>query len=448
MVVVGGDAGGMTAAAVARRRRSEAELEIVAFERTPHTSYSACGIPYLVGGVVTDPATLIARSPEVHRDRGLDVRTGHDVVGIDLDRREIAVVADGAQRREHFDSLLIATGAHPVRPRLPGIESHNVFGLQTLADGLAIRHVLDEEQPAHAVIVGGGYIGLEMAEALVARGVKVAVVEAVGQPMATLDPDMGALVADALRGIGVDLHLGVPVDGFESGTDGAVRAVRLGDASLPADLVVLGLGVRPASDLARDAGIDIGGSGGIVADTAMRTSAEGVWAAGDCVEVRHRVSGHTMAIALGTYANRQGRVAGITMTGGAAEFPGVIGTAIAKICAYEVARTGLHEEDARRAGFDPVSARIESTTRAAYFPGAQPMTVKAIADRRTGRLLGGQIVGKDGAAKRIDVMATGIWNDMTAEEFAMLDLSYAPPFGPVWDPVALAARKVADLVEQ
>jgi NADPH-dependent 2,4-dienoyl-CoA reductase/sulfur reductase-like enzyme len=446
MVIVGGDAGGMTAAAVARRRRGEDELEIVAFERTSHTSYSACGIPYLVGGVVTDPETLVARSPETHRDRGIDVRTGHDVVGIDLDRGEVAVVADGAQRREGFDSLLIATGAQPVRPRLPGIDAGKVFGLQTLADGLAIRRVIDDDKPAHAVVVGGGYIGLEMAEALVARGVAVAVVEAVEQPMGTLDPDMGALVADALRGIGVDLHVGVAVDGFEAGGDGAVQAVRVGDVTLPAELVVLGLGVKPGSELARDAGVHVGTSDGIVTDAQMRTSAEGVWAAGDCVEVRHRVSGEPMAIALGTYANRQGRVAGITMTGGVAEFPGVIGTAIAKICAYEVARTGLREEAARRAGFDPVSARVESTTRAAYFPGARPITVKAIADRRTGRLLGGQIVGKEGAGKRIDVMAAGIWNEMTAEEFAMLDLSYAPPFGPVWDPVALAARKVADLI--
>ncbi len=446
MVIVGGDAGGMTAAAVARRRRDEEDLQIVAFERTAHTSYSACGIPYLVGGVVTDADDLVVRTPASHRGRGVDVRIGHDVVGLDLARREIVVVADGSERREPFDLLLLATGAQPVRPRLPGIEARNIFGLQTLADGLDIRRMLEHERPEHAVVVGGGYIGLEMAEALVARGVKVAVVEAVDQPMSTLDLDMGALVADALRAIGVELHLGSAVDGFDTGSDGAVSAVRAGDRALAADIVILGLGVKPASTLARDAGIEVGTSGGIVTDAQMRTSAEGVWAAGDCVEVRHRVSGEAVSISLGTYANRQGRVAGITMTDGVATFPGVIGTAIAKICAYEVARTGLREQDARRAGFDPVSARVESTTRAGYFPGAEPVTVKAIADRGTGRLLGGQIVGKSGAGKRIDVLAAGIWNEMTAEEFAMLDLSYAPPFGPVWDPVALAARKVADLV--
>jgi NADPH-dependent 2,4-dienoyl-CoA reductase/sulfur reductase-like enzyme len=447
LVVVGGDAGGMTAAAMARRRRGPDELEIVAFERTAHTSYSACGIPFLVGGVVDDPDTLVARSPEQHRELGLDVRTGHDVLEIDLDRNEVRVAAEGVERREPFDKLLVATGAQPVRPELPGIDARNVLGLQTLADGLEIRRVLLDERPAHAVIVGGGYIGLEMAEAFVQRGLEVAVVEAIDQPMATLDPDMGALVADALRGIGVDVHLGVPVEGFETTNDGAVGAVVAGDATLPADLVVLGLGVRPASALARDAGITIGPSGGIAVDARMRTSAPNVWAAGDCAEVRHRVSGRPMAIALGTYANREGRVAGITMTGGTAEFPGVLGTAVAKICAYEVARTGLRESDARECGFDPVSAKIESTTRASYFPGATRITVKAVADRRTGRMLGGQIFGREGAAKRIDVMATAIWNEMTAADVAMVDLSYAPPFGPVWDPVAVAARKAADLVE-
>src|SRR5689334_4501524 len=351
----------MTAAAMARRRRGPDELEIVAFERTAHTSYSACGIPFLVGGVVDDPDTLVARSPEQHRELGLDVRTGHDVLEIDLDQNEVRVAAEGVERREPFDKLLVATGAQPVRPELPGIDARNVLGLPTLADGLEIRRVLLDERPAHAVIVGGGYIGLEMAEAFVQRGLEVAVVEAIDQPMATLDPDMGALVADALRGIGVDVHLGVPVEGFETTNDGAVGAVVAGDATLPADLVVLGLGVRPASALARDAGITIGPSGGIAVDARMRTSAPNVWAAGDCAEVRHRVSGRPMAIALGTYANREGRVAGITMTGGTAEFPGVLGTAVAKICAYEVARTGLRESDARECGFDPVSAKIEST---------------------------------------------------------------------------------------
>lgn len=445
LVVVGGDAGGMTAAAMARRRRPEDELEIVAFERTPHTSYSACGIPYYVAGLVDDADDLVARSPSEHRARGIDVRVGHDVVAIDSQRRTVDVVADGRTRTEPYDLLLVATGAVPVRPQLPGIEATGIHGLQTLDDGLALRREVDAGPPEHAVVVGGGYIGLEVAEALVMRGAHVTVVEAAEQPMTTLDADIGARVADAMRAVGIDVRLGVHVDGFEPGPDGRVRAVVAADSTIPADVVVLGLGVRPASALAREAGIDVGVTGGIVTDPTMRTSADGVWAAGDCVEVRHRVSGEPMAIALGTYANRQGRVAGVTMTGGSATFDGVLGTAVSKICSYEVARTGLREVDARRAGFDAVTATIESTTRASYFPGSQPITVKAIADRRTGRLLGGQIFGREGAAKRIDVMAVAIWSEMTAEELASSDLSYAPPFGPVWDPVAVAARKVADL---
>jgi NADPH-dependent 2,4-dienoyl-CoA reductase/sulfur reductase-like enzyme len=445
LVVIGGDAGGMTAAAMARRRRPQDDLEIVAFERTPHTSYSACGIPYLVGGLVDDAGDLVARSPEEHRARGIDVRVGHEVVSIDTRRREVEVVAEGASSTEPYDLLLVATGAVPARPPLPGIDAAGVHGLQTLADGLALRNEVDTQQPAHAVVVGGGYIGLEVAEALVMRGAHVTVIEGGEQPMPALDPDMGARVADAMRAIGIDVRLGTPVDAFETGPDGRVRAVVAGDATVPADVVVLGLGVHPASALARDAGIDVGVTGGIVTDPTMRTSADGVWAAGDCVEVRHRVSGEPMAIALGTYANRQGRVAGITLTGGDATFDGVLGTAVSKICEYEVARTGLREADARRAGFDAVTATIDSTSRASYFPGAQPITVKVIADRRTGRVLGGQIFGREGAAKRIDVLAVAIWNGMTADDLAATDLSYAPPFGPVWDPVAVAARKAAEL---
>ncbi|HEX4776160.1 MAG TPA: FAD-dependent oxidoreductase [Acidimicrobiia bacterium] len=445
LVVIGGDAGGMTAAAMARRRRPQDELEIVAFERTPHTSYSACGIPYLVGGLVDDADDLVARSPEEHRARGIDVRVGHEVVSIDTRRRAVEVVAAGASSTEPYDLLLVATGAVPVRPPLPGIDAVGVHGVQTLADGLALRDEIDTQQPAHAVVVGGGYIGLEVAEALVTRGAHVTVIEAGEQPMSTLDPDIATRVADAMRAIGIDVRLGTPVDAFETGPDGRVRAVVAGDTTVPADVVVLGLGVHPASALARDAGIDVGVTGGIVTDPTMRTSADGVWAAGDCVEVRHRVSGEPMAIALGTYANRQGRVAGITLTGGDATFDGVLGTAVSKICEYEVARTGLREADARRAGFDAVTATIDSTSRASYFPGAQPITVKVIADRRTGRVLGGQIFGREGAATRIDVLAVAIWNGMTADDLAATDLSYAPPFGPVWDPVAVAARKAAEL---
>jgi len=437
----------MSAAAVARRRRSADELEIVAFERGDHTSYAACGLPYYVADLVGAAERLVARSPDQHRAHGIDVRTRHEVVGIDLDQRCVTVrdLDADADHAEPFDHLLVATGATPVRPALPGVDADGVHGIQSLADGMSLRADLDDHPHERAVVVGGGYIGLEMAEAMKLRGLDVALVEMAEQPMATLDPDMGALVADALRATGVDLHLGETVEGFEV-EGGRVRAVATSAGELAADLVVLGLGVRPRSGLAAEAGIVVGPSGGIATDRQMATSEAGVWAAGDCVETYHRVSRRPVAIALGTHANKQGRVVGLNVTGGYATFPGVIGTAITKVCEFEIARTGLGEGEARRAGFEPVVARIEASTRAHYYPGANPITVKVVAERGTGRLLGGQIIGREGAAKRVDVLAAAIWNEMPAEEFSQLDLGYAPPFSPVLDPVLIAARKVADSV--
>ncbi|GAA3984213.1 FAD-dependent oxidoreductase [Actinomadura viridis] len=448
LLVIGGDAAGMSAASQARRRRGPGDLEIVVLERGGFTSYSACGIPYYVGGVVADAAELIARTPEEFRERGIDVRLRTEAVEIDLDRGRVrARDAEGAERWEGYDHLLIATGAVPARPRLPGVDASNVHGIQVLQDGIDLRRAVERDGPRRAVVVGGGYIGLEMAEALVTRGLEVALVDAAEQPMRTLDPDMGALVADALRGVGVGLHLGERLEGFET-EGGRVTAVRTSEGALPADLVVLGLGVRPASDLARAAGIEVGATGGIVTDRRMRTRSERVWAAGDCVETRHLISGEPVAIALGTHANKQGRVAGINLGGGYATFPGVAGTAVSKICAVEVARTGLNEAEAAAAGFAFLSAAVESTTRAGYHPGATTMRTKLVAERRSGRLLGAQIVGEENAAKRIDGLAIALWNGMTVEEMTGLDLGYAPPFAPVWDPVLIAARKAAERVEE
>jgi NADPH-dependent 2,4-dienoyl-CoA reductase/sulfur reductase-like enzyme len=446
LVVIGGDAAGMTAASRARRRRDRDELEIVAFERGAYTSYSACGIPYFVGELVSDVDELVARSPEEHRKNGIDVRTGHEVVGIDVNRRRVRVrdFAGDGERDEPFDQLVVATGSVPARPDVPGADAEGIFGVQTLADGVTVRRAVDERAPRRAVVVGGGYVGLEMAEALVRRGLEVALVDRAEQPMAaTLDLEMGAMLADALHAVGVTLHLGEAVDGFEA-DDGSVRAVHTANRSLPADIVVLGLGVRPNSELARSAGITVGDLGGIVTDDRMETSVAGVWAAGDCVESMDRITGLPVVVALGTHANKQGRVVGINATGGAARFPGVVGTAASKICAYQIARTGLTERQAGELDLDVVAATIESTTRAGYYPGAAPITVKVVAERPGGRILGAQIVGSEGAGKRIDVVATAIWNRMTVDEVASLDLSYAPPFSPVWDPVLIAARKAAD----
>jgi NADPH-dependent 2,4-dienoyl-CoA reductase/sulfur reductase-like enzyme len=444
LLIIGGDAGGMSAASVARRRKDASDLEIVAFERGGYTSYSACGLPYFVAGDIDDVDRLVARTPEQHRAAGVDVRLHHEVVGIDTERQRVMVIdrdGDGQQHAEPYDQLIIATGAVPVRPDLPGVDAVGVHGIQTVYDGIALRDDLTDR--TRAVIVGGGYVGLEMAEALDKRGLRVTIVDAGEQPMATMDPDMGAHVADAIRGIGIELLLGTRVTGFETDHDGRVTGVASDARVIPADIVVLGIGVRPASDLARDAGIAIGAHGGVLTDRRQSTSVEGVWAAGDCVETFHRITHERVAIALGTHANKQGRVAGLNATGAYAAFPGVIGTAITKICEYEIGRTGLNEREATRAGFGYETAKIESTSRAAYYPGAQPITVKVLAEKNSGRLLGSQVIGREGAGKRIDVMATAIWNGMLAEDFGQVDLSYAPPLSPLWDPTLIAARAAA-----
>jgi NADPH-dependent 2,4-dienoyl-CoA reductase/sulfur reductase-like enzyme len=440
LVIVGGDAAGMSAASQARRRR--ADLRIVAFEKGRHVSYSACGIPYLVAGDVASPDDLVARTPEEFRKLDIDLRLGSEVVGISLDARTVTVRAADQTYDEPFDQLVIATGGVPTRPDVPGADAEGIHGVQTLEDGILLLSALAERSPRRAVVVGAGYIGLEMAEAMIRRGLEVTLIDAADQPMRTLDPDMAALVATALRDLGVDLRLSCPLRGFTV-ADGRVTGVRTDAGELPADLVILGLGTRPNSALAAAAGIEVGPSGGIVVDRRMRTSAEGVWAAGDCVEVFHRVSQRPVAIALGTHANKQGRAAGTNIGGGYATFPGVVGTAVSKICSHEVARTGLTTAEAEAAGFDPCSAVTESTTRAGYYPGALPITTKIIAERATGRLLGAQIVGQEGAAKRIDALAVALWHGMTVEEMTGLDLSYAPPFAPVWDPILIAARKAA-----
>ncbi|GGN30141.1 FAD-dependent oxidoreductase [Actinoplanes campanulatus] len=439
LIVIGGDAAGMSAASQARRRRGPDDLEILAFERGDYTSYSACGIPYWVGGLVDGPEALIARDPERFRQDRIEVRTGHEVTDIDLDRRTVTGRAGSRTFEEGFDQLVYAAGATPVRPPWAETPAGGVFGVQTLGDGAALRDWLAPGLST-AVVVGGGYIGVEMAEALVRRGLTVTLVEKAPQPMSTVDPDMGALVAEAVRGLGIDLRTGVTVSALETDGD-RVRAVVTDAGTIPADVVVLGLGVRPNTALADAAGLPLGPTGGLVTDLRQQVT-DGIWAAGDCTQVLHRVSGRPAHVPLGTHANKQGRVAGINIGGGYATFPGVVGTAITKICDLEVARTGLSSREADAAGYSYVTATIESTNRAGYFPGAVPMTVKVLAERGTGMLLGAQIVGRTEAAKRIDAFAVAVWNRMTVTEMTSLDLGYAPPFAPVWDPILIAARKV------
>ncbi|MFI1979227.1 FAD-dependent oxidoreductase [Streptomyces wedmorensis] len=449
LVVIGGDAAGMSAASQARRLRSAGELEIVAFERGHFSSYSACGIPYWVGGDVGAPAELIARSPEEHRARDIDLRMRTEVTALDVPGQRVRHrdLEAGTESWTGFDKLVIATGARPLRPPLPGIDAPGVHGVQTLDDGQALLDALERTPGRRAVVVGAGYIGVEMAEALLARGYEVTVLTRGEQPMATLDPDMGRLVHRAMDGLGIRTVASAEVTKILTGDDGRLRAVATDAAEYPADVVVLGMGVRPETSLARAAGLPLGTSGGLLTDLAMRVRGHGnIWAGGDCVEVLDLVSGRERYVPLGTHANKHGQVIGANVGGGYATFPGVVGTAVSKVCDLEIARTGLREKDAREVGLRYVAVTIESTSRAGYYPGAAPMTVKMLAERRTGRLLGVQIVGREGAAKRVDIAAVALTAGMTVESMTALDLGYAPPFSPVWDPVLVAARKAVAAV--
>ncbi|MFH8568112.1 FAD-dependent oxidoreductase [Streptomyces sp. NPDC017993] len=450
LVIVGGDAAGMAAASQARRLKKPDELEITAFERSHFTSYSACGIPYWVGGDVDGPDALIARSAEEHRERAIDLRMRTEVTELDLDRGRVRTrdLEDGGRESwTGFDKLVLATGARPVRPGLPGIDAPGVHGVQTLDDGQALLDTLTACSGSRAVVVGAGYIGVEMAEALIRRGYEVTVLERSEQPMSTLDPDMGRLVHEAMCGMGIETVCGATVTAVLTDAEGRARAVTTEDAEYPADVVVLGLGVRPETSLADAAGLPLGESGGLLTDLAMRVRGhDTIWAGGDCVEVLDLVSGRHRHIPLGTHANKHGQVIGSNVGGGYATFPGVVGTAVSKVCDLEIARTGLLEAQARAAGLRFVTATVEATSRAGYYPGARPMHVKMLAEHRTGRLLGVQIVGHEGAGKRVDVAAVALTAGMTVEQMTALDLGYAPPFSPVWDPVLVAARKATAAV--
>lgn len=450
-MVIGGDAAGMSAASQARRLKGREELEIVAFERGHFSSYSACGIPYWVSGDVPERDHLIARTPDEHRAHGIELRMRTEVTEIDVAGQRVRTrdLETGTGSWTGFDKLVIATGARPTRPALPGIDAPGVHGVQTLDDGQALLDTLAATSGRRAVVVGAGYIGVEMAEALLNRGYEVTVLNRGEQPMATLDPDMGRLVHEAMDGLGITTVTGAAVTKVLTGEDGRVSAVATESASYPADVVVLGIGVEPETTLARAAGLPLGVYGGLLTDLAMRVRGHrNIWAGGDCVEVLDLVSGRERHIALGTHANKHGQIIGSNVGGGYGTFPGVVGTAVSKVCDLEIARTGLREKDARAVGLQYVTTTIQSTNSAGYYPGAAVMTVKMLAERRTGRLLGVQIVGGEGAAKRVDIAAVALTAGMTVERMTSLDLGYAPPFSPVWDPVLVAARKAVSAVRE
>ncbi len=385
----------------------------------------------------------MARKPEAFREKhNIDVRTRHEVIGIDTDARKVQVRDLEGKKDfwEPYDQLMIATGAKPIRPPIDGIDAEGILDVNTLGQGIHFKKVMDEAAPKNAVVVGGGYIGLEMAEALKMRGLDVSLVEMAAQVMGTLDPDMGEQVSDALMEDGVHLYRKETVKGFDV-NNGQVRGVVTDQRTLPADIVVLGIGVGPNSGLAKDAGIPVGVKDGIKVNELQQTETVGVWSAGDCVQTHHIVSRRPFYVALGTVANKQGRVAGINLGGGYATFPGAVGTAITKYMETECSRTGLSQREIEALGRQYVVGKINAATLPRYYPGSAPITVKVLAEKGSGKLLGVQIVGGKGSAKRIDVAATALHAGFTLDEMLYLDLSYAPPFSGVWDPVVIAARQ-------
>lgn len=445
LAVVGGDAAGMSAAAVARRR--DRDRDVLVLERGPYTSYSACGIPYFLAGLVDGPDRLIARSPDELRHAGIDVRIRCEVTEIDLSGRTLTYFDQDAraQRREGFDELVYAAGAAAIAPPVPGAEL--VEPLRTIDAAERFLARLERSHAHHAVVVGASYLGLEMAEALVLRGLEVTLVDRDVQVMPPLDADMAAHVQTAAEGHGIRVLLSTELQAVYADQDGRPRSVATSAGELRADHVVLSTGARPNTALAAAAGLPLGATDGLSVDDHQRCPAhDGIYAAGDCAESWHRLLRRPVNVQLGTHANKQGRVAGTNATGGDVAFPGLIGTAVSRICRYEVARTGLNEKEAATVGLPVVVSTIKDKTRAAYYPGAGPIWVKLVADARSGQLLGGQIVGVEGAAKRIDVLAGAIWTGMLVGNLEMLDLGYAPPFSGVYDPLLIAARQAAHAV--
>ncbi len=445
VVVIGGDAAGMSSASQIKRKLGD-DVDIIVLNEQDWTSYSACGIPYWVAGEVADgPEALIARSPDEHRSRGIDVRSRVRATAIDPDAQLVTAVSVDAPADEQqfaYDQLIIGTGAAPLTPPIPGIDLPGVHRVHTIDNGLAAIDAL-AEAPRNAVVVGAGFIGLEMAEACVMRGLATTVIDLAPEPMAVMDRDMGELIRAAMTEHGVDFRGEEPAVEFVADADGTVAAVRTAAGEYPADIVFLGLGVRPRNELAVAAGLPVGDSGGITVDDHCRVAGwSNIWAGGDCVENQHRVSGQPAYVPLGTHANKHGRVIGLNISGLDVTFPGILGTAITKFMDTEIARVGLSEQQAIDLGLDPVTATISSRTKPGYFPGSAPITVKVVAGAPECRLLGYQIVGGPGAGKRIDTAAAALWSGMTAADVVDLDLAYAPPFSPVWDPVQVAARRV------
>ena len=445
VVIVGGVAGGATAAA--RLRRLDESAEIVMLERTGYVSYANCGLPYYIGGTIEDREELTLQTPESFKNRfNIDVRVHHEVTEIHPAEHTLTVrrLDDGSEYTETYDKLILSPGAKAIRPPLPGIDHERIFTLRTVEDTFRIREFLDREQPRRAVVVGGGFIGLEMAENLIGAGIETTLIQLDDQVLLPLGKDLAGEVQSYLRGQGLRLRLGTAVTGFAP--DGAGLKVLIGEEDpVPADLVILAIGVAPESDLARRAGLTLGQKGAIAVNDQMQTSDPDIYAVGDAVELTHAVTGRKTLVSLAGPANRQGRVAADSICGIGDRYAGAQGSSILKLFGMTAAATGLNERAAKAAGLDYEVAITYSASHAGYYPGAKNMTVKTLFEPATGRILGAGIVGFDGVDKRIDVLATAIRAGLTARQLTELDLAYAPPYSSAKDPVNMAGYVIENL---
>jgi CoA-dependent NAD(P)H sulfur oxidoreductase len=462
LVVIGGVAAGMSAASSAKRTRPDMEANV--FEKDFYISYGICSVPYYISGDVLDFKDLISLTPEeAETEKGVQVFTWHEVLKIDTRRKTVAVrnQASGEERAVSYDKLVIASGGLPVIPPFPGINLSRIFTVRNLHDAVDIKKFIDEwnrfevcdqsrecvyenrfgvlKRPMKAVIVGGGYIGMEMCEAFRKKGLDVSVVEKADRVLGTMNPDITEIVEKKIAEEGVKFYHETSVTGFE-GKEGVVNKVTTDKGEFEADLVLLCVGTRPNSSLAKDAGIELGAAGAIKVDRFLRTSAPDVYAAGDCAEALHQVTGKEVYIPLGTTANKQGRIAGENAAGLSKAFEGIVGTAVTKVFNLEVARTGLSATEAEREGLSFFTSTIRGRSRSSAYPAGKPITVSYVVERKTGRLLGAGMVGEEGVAHRIDTLAACLYGKMTVDDVSRLDLAYAPPFATVWDPILIAAN--------
>ncbi|MFC1824504.1 FAD-dependent oxidoreductase [Thermodesulfobacteriota bacterium] len=438
LVIVGGVAGGASAAAKARRCSEEAE--IIMYEKGHDISYASCGMPYYLSGVIKKREDLLITTAEFFRRRfRVDVRPRHEVIALDRKNKQITAMNldNGRTEVETYDRLILAPGSNPIIPRLPGMDLPFVFTLKTLEDTDHIYRFLHEQKPRSALVVGGGLIGVEAMENLVLSGIQTTVVEFAPQMLLFLDPEMAEIARLNVKEKGVSVHLSEALESIEV-RDGQPLAKTSGEREIPTDLVIMAVGVKPSVQLARKAGLEIGKTGGIKVNECMQTSDPDIFAAGDCTEAVNIVTGKPVLIPMGSAANKQGRAAGANALGRRIEIKGFTGTVIVKVFELTVAKTGLSEREALEEGLTPLVTYVFPGHHAGYYPGAKPLYIKTVADRETGRLLGAQVIGEDGVDKRIDVLATAIYNKMDIEDLLQLDLAYAPPYSAARDPVIIA----------